>query len=207
LSEKILVIAAHVDDPIIGMGGTISVLHNKGHKVLIISVCNDRSKGYEEAIEYLGGKGLKFDFSYGKIDLDSVKVSIENEIKRFKPTILFTHWHDEILVDHEVVSEISIKLARQNDVREIFLFEIPATSVNFHFDVGVDISEYYPRKRAAIEMLKDIDEKTFDVEILPSILYTSGFRGIQLGCNFAETFNYLGSRKPLSPYFRHLIRF
>ncbi len=205
--EKILAITAHADDPIIGMGGTISVLHSKGYEVLIISVCNDRSNGYEEAIEYLGGKGLKFDFSYGKIDLDSLKVGIENEIKRFKPTILFTHWYDEILEDHEIVSEMSIKLARQYEVREIFLFEIPATSVNFHFDVGVDISESYSKKRAAIEMLKGIDEKTFNIEILPSILYTSGFRGIQLGCNFAEAFNYLGSRKPLAPYFRHLIRF
>lgn len=205
--EKILVIAAHVDDPIIGMGGTIAVLHNKGYEILVISSCNDRSSGYEDAIEYLGGKSLKFDFSYGRINLDNLKTAVENEIKKFKPTILFTHWHNEILEDHEIVSKISVQLARQYELRELFLFEIPATSLNFQFDVGVNISETYSKKREAIEMLKGIDKETFNTEILPSILYSSGFRGIQFGCKFAETFKSLGSRKPLAPYYRRLVEF
>jgi len=167
--EKILVIAAHVDDPIIGMGGTIAVLHNKGYEILVISACNDRSSGYEDAIEYLGGKSLKFDFSYGRINLDNLKTAVENEIKKFKPTILFTHWHNEILEDHEIVSKISVQLARQYELRELFLFEIPATSLNFQFDVGVNISETYSKKREAIEMLKGIDKETFNTEILPSM--------------------------------------
>lgn len=204
--KSVLVAAAHVDDPIIGAGGVIGLLSDLGYRTHVLSVCGDRSEGYEEAIANLGGTPLKFDYSYGSVEKSDRLVGMLQELfKSISPDIVFTHWSDEILIDHQIVSETVIEIARRQDVSELYLFEIPASSVNFHFDVSVDITQFYSKKVNAIKMLRGIDSTVFEREIWPSIAYTSGFRGIQVGCQYAEVFKFYGSRKPLSPYHKTLI--
>ncbi|PLV58284.1 PIG-L deacetylase family protein [Thermotoga sp. KOL6] len=202
--KKILVVAAHSDDPIIGMGGTIKRMREAGFEVWVLSICGDRIKGFEEAVRFLGGNPLNFDFSYSNIDEKVLAENLTDLMKRLNPDIVFTHWIKEILFDHQLVSEITLKLARRKE-KEIFAFEIPASSLDFSFDIAVDITEFYEAKKEAIEMMKGaFQTRVFEEEILPSVIYTSGFRGIQVGCKFAEVFKHFGSRFPLSPYSRKL---
>lgn len=203
--RKILVTSAHSDDSVIGMGGTIKQLSMNGDQVYVLSVCGDRISGFAKAMELLGAEAVYFNYSYGKIDESKLFEELENLFESFNPNIVFTHWHTEILYDHQIVSEQTIKLARKLE-KEIYLFEIPASSVNFDFDIAVDITDSYDYKRRAIELMKDaFDEKVFEEEIMPSIIYPAGFRGIQVGCKFAEVFKHYGSRFPLSPFHKRLV--
>ncbi len=206
LPKSAVVVAAHSDDPIIGMGGTISLLSSEGWKVEVVVACGDRAHGFEESIERLGGIPLLLDHTFASIDEDRLRGQLEDIFTSSNPDMVFTHWEREILVDHEVVSKITYHLARKRE-REIFMFEIPASSVNFSFNVAVDISDHYEKKREAINLLKgSFKPEVFENEILPSVVHAPAFRGIQVGCKYSEVFHYLGSRKPLSPM-RHTLGF
>lgn len=203
--KKVLVVAAHSDDPIIGCGGTIRELSLRGSGVLVVSVCGDRIAGYVEAMKLLGAQAEYFEYSYGQIDEGSLSQRLQELVKSFKPDLIFTHWYKEILYDHEIVSECAIDIARRFE-KEIYLFEIPASSVDFQFDVAFDVSGSYEFKKRAIELMKTaFDEKVYENEIWPSIVFPAGFRGIQVGCSYAEVFKHLGSRFPLAPYRKKLM--
>lgn len=203
--KRILIVGAHSDDPIIGTGGTIRELSKLGNNVCVVSVCGDRIEGYVEAIRLLRAEPLYFEFSYGEIEEDILSKQLEELMKKFDPDIIFTHWHSEILYDHETVSRHTIRLARKFE-KEIYLFEIPASSLDFQFDVAVDVTDSYEYRKNAIEMMKNAFEKeVFEKEIMPSIIFPPGFRGIQVGCPYAEVFKHLGSRFPLSPYRKRLL--
>ena len=197
---RILVVAAHSDDPVIGMGGSIKKLSKEGNEILVLSVCGDRISGFKSAMGFLGAQSEAFDYSYGNIDESSLRKEVEDVVEKFTPDLVFTHWNKEILHDHEVVSHVVYGIARKYDVN-LLMYEIPASSLEFSFNVAVDITEYYEFRKEAIEMMREaFDGKVFEEEIMPSIVYPPAFRGIQVGVKYAEVFNLRGSRRPLSPY-------
>ncbi|MGJ8455220.1 PIG-L deacetylase family protein [Pseudothermotoga sp. U03pept] len=203
--KKILVVSAHSDDSVIGMGGTIKRFTLNGHEVHVISVCGDRIVGFEDAMKLLGAKPMYFQYSYGKINQHQLSEDLRKVFQELDPQIVFTHWDKEILYDHQIVSEQTVRLARTFE-KQIYLFEIPASSIDFDFDVAVDITQFFEFRKKAIELMKDaFEEKVYLKEILPSIVYAPGFRGIQVGCEFAEVFKYCGSRFPLAPYRKKLL--
>jgi len=203
--KKIMIIGAHSDDPIIGAGGTIRELTLAGYEVYVVSVCGDRIEGFNEAIKLLGAEPIYLNFSYGQIDEESLTRDIERLDQDYSPDVIFTHWYSEILFDHEVVAKCALRTFRKKE-KEIFLFEIPASSLDFRFDVAIDITKSYEFKKEAINNMKNAFPKdVFEKEILPSIIFSSGFRGIQVGCSYAEVFKHLGSRYPLAPYRRKLM--
>jgi len=203
--KKVLVTSAHSDDSIIGMGGTLKKLTSNGYKVFVLSVCGDRIAGFDNAMRLLGAQPLHFHYSYGKINQQQFSEELRKLFEQIDPQIVFTHWEKEILYDHHLVSKQTIELAR-NFEKEIYMFEIPASSIDFDFDVAVDITQFFEFRKKAIELMKDaFEEKVYLKEILPSIVYAPGFRGIQVGCEFAEVFKYCGSRFPLAPYRKKLL--
>ncbi|MEJ5230164.1 MAG: hypothetical protein WHT65_09200 [Pseudothermotoga sp.] len=203
--RKVLVTSAHSDDSIIGMGGTLRKLTSNGYEVFVLSVCGDRITGFDDAIKMLGAKPLYFDYSYGKINEQRFSEELRKLFDQIDPQVVFTHWEKEILYDHQLVSRQTMELAR-NYEKEIYMFEIPASSIDFDFDMAVDITQFFEYRKKAIELMKGaFEEKVYLKEILPSIVYAPGFRGIQVGCDFAEVFKYCGSRFPLAPYRRKLV--
>ena len=198
--KKILVVAAHSDDPVIGMGGSIKRFSQRGYEVLVVSVCGDRILGFSDAMDMLGARSFNFDFSFSNVDGAVLRRELEGLFRKVDPDLVFTHWKREILYDHEIVSKVVYEIARKME-KEIFMFEIPASSLDFTFNVAVNVSDTYEyRAKAIMEMKEAFDKKVFEEEILPSVVYPPPFRGIQVGVRFAEVFYSLGSRHPLSPH-------
>lgn len=155
--NRILVVAAHPDDEILGCGGTVRRLVNEGCEAysLILSdgvtsryseITSDVSEAiesrYKESLaagSILGYKESLFckfaDNSFDKEPLLNIVKTIEDYILRIKPSVIFTHHYGDLNIDHQIVSRAVQTAARPMEdcpVKEIYCFEIlSSTEWNF----------------------------------------------------------------------------
>ncbi|MBN1384687.1 MAG: PIG-L family deacetylase [Elusimicrobia bacterium] len=152
--KKILVVAAHPDDEILGCGGTLARLIKEGYRVdtLILgegitSRDGIRIKGKrEQEIKILREKLYKANkmigvnkvfvrgFPDNRLDsiqlLDIIKL-IENVKDEFKPNIIFTHYWGDLNIDHQITYKAVLTACRpvkEETVREIYSFEVPSST-------------------------------------------------------------------------------
>lgn len=127
--ERVLVVAAHPDDEVLGCGGTIAKLVESGAVVLVLFVAEGSSARYaKEAInssKSIEDQSLRKQAAYNAAkvlghhiqafldfpnlrmvqpDLDLVK-RIEAELSQFRPTMVITHHHGDANSDHRAVFE------------------------------------------------------------------------------------------------------
>ena len=150
---KILIIAAHPDDEVLGCGGTIARLTGERHDVYvailgegitsrhdkreqanqrIIKELQDRSR---QASKLLGVKELfLYDFPDNRFDtvplLDIVK-TVEKLINRFQPEIVYTHHGGDLNIDHVITHRAVMTATRPVEncsVKEIYTFEVPSST-------------------------------------------------------------------------------
>ena len=144
--KKVLVIAAHADDDALGCGGTLAKLASQGYEIHAIYFTDgvsarkkdkdlekkilSRKKDSVKASKILGIKTIK-NFSYPDNQLDTVPLlkitrNIEKVISTIKPDILFTHYENDLNIDHQIISKAVITATRptpKSKIKKIFLFE------------------------------------------------------------------------------------
>ncbi len=152
--KRILVIAAHPDDEVLGCGGTIARLAMEDNDVYVAILgegitsrddIRDRVKREKELNELkiqiksanktLGvKKTLAFHFPDNRFDtvalLDIVK-TIEKIKKEIKPDIVFTHHYGDLNIDHQITFQAvltAFRPLRSEIAREIYSFEIPSST-------------------------------------------------------------------------------
>ncbi len=149
--KKILVVAAHPDDEMLGVGGTI---HNLVSKNKIIANAMILSKGITsrqsdkndkdlikqekniiKSTSIIGFKDVvTLDFPdnrFDSVDLLDIIRSVENIIEKFKPDIIFTHHSMDLNIDHRITNEAVITATRPvPDTRPVslFSFETPSST-------------------------------------------------------------------------------
>lgn len=150
---KILIVAAHPDDEVLGCGATIARLISEGHSVYIAILgegITARFKKREQAkrslleslhsqskkvAKFLGAKNL---FLYNLPDnrfdtvplLEIIKI-IEDLIQKIKSEVIYTHFAGDLNIDHQLVNRAVITATRPlngNSVKEIYAFEIPSST-------------------------------------------------------------------------------
>jgi len=150
VSKKILVVAAHPDDEILGCGGTMAVHSIKGDEVYVLilgegitsrDVKRDRKKrdkeieelrrAIEAANKIVGTKRtFLYDFPDNRFDsvplLDIIKVieKVKNEVV---PDIVYTHHHGDLNIDHRLTFQAVMTACRPlkgESVKEIYSFEV-----------------------------------------------------------------------------------
>jgi LmbE family N-acetylglucosaminyl deacetylase len=150
---KVLVIAAHPDDEILGCGGTAARLVGEGHEVHfavlgegITSRHAQRSDADADQLEALrrqahaaavrvGVKNISLHkLPDNRLDtvplLDIVKL-VEGLVEQIRPEVVYTHHAGDLNIDHGIIHRAVLTATRpvtENTVREIYAFEVPSST-------------------------------------------------------------------------------
>ena len=150
--KKVLVIAAHPDDEVLGMGGTIAKLVKEGDVVDVLIVTDGSSSQYRDCdnlAEIIEAKKLETrhcadilgvrDVYYGglpdmKLDCTphiEINQAIENVIDKVQPDTVFTHFWGDVNMDHQSVFKSTLVAARPVSgqvVRELYCYRVPSST-------------------------------------------------------------------------------
>lgn len=147
--NKLLVVAAHSDDEILGIGATVRKQVISGNEVYCLILgegavmhgisSNDLQKQSRTAGEIIGFKEMFFhgfpDNRLDTIPLFDVIQIIERFVNHIKPDIVYTHHGGDLNIDHRIVYQAIMTACRPgcSTVKEIYCFETPS-STEWAFD-------------------------------------------------------------------------
>lgn len=158
--NRILVVAAHPDDEILGVGATVAKYVQQGYEAQCIilgegqtSRWKNREEAAHEIVEELHADTLKAakivgyskvyfadfpDNRFDSVDLLDVVKYIENIKNEFRPDIIYTHHGGDLNVDHQITFKAVLTATRPiNDcpVKELYTFEtLSSTEWDFSYN-------------------------------------------------------------------------
>ena len=204
---KILVIAPHPDDEVLGMGGTIKKLSPKNNITLLImtdgasaqysdkKMIKVRKESCKKSSKILGISEIKF-LNFKDMKLDSVpqleiNQEIEKIIKKIQPKIVFTSPKNDLNRDHGVTFNSTLVATRPSSsgVKKVFSYELPGyTKKPFSPNHYENITKQFVHKIKAFKMYKSEIMKFPHPRSIESIENLAVYRGIQAGIAKAESF-------------------
>lgn len=222
MTSKILIIAPHADDEILGAGGTLLKLKDDGANLnwLLVTTpsknlnwSNQQLIKRESQIEEIS-KTLGFE-NFFKLNLPSttldriafgeIVLAISEVIDKLKPNQLFIPHNGDVHSDHNIVYKAAIsssKSFRHPYIQRILVYETLSEteygldrSKVFCPNLFVDISNYLEKK---IELMKIYESEISDFPFprsVDSIYALAKFRGSTAGYNAAEAFQILKSKE------------
>lgn len=152
--KRVLIIAAHPDDEVLGCGGIMAKYLKKGVEFSVLFVAEGsscrfidirdkqaildikkRTENSRKALSYLGVNRVCFnDFPCGRLDqvpIIEINKLIENEINVYKPDTVLTHSLCDANNDHRVIYNSTIMATRPgalNTVARVFTYEVLSSS-------------------------------------------------------------------------------
>ena len=152
--SRVLVVAAHPDDEVLGCGGTIACHADAGDQVQVLIVAEgatsrqkhrDRTEATQElsalgqaaqqASEILGAQGVELlDLPDNRLDsldrLDLIKL-IEERIALYQPQVVYVHHAGDVNVDHRRLHEAVVTACRPTPgqpVRRLLSYEVASST-------------------------------------------------------------------------------
>ena len=150
--NRILVIAAHPDDEVLGMGGSIAKLVANGKKVHLLIVTDGSSAQYRSSndveailaqkkketencakilgiasVTYGGLPDMRLD-STPHIEINSV---IEDAIDRIQPDTVFTHFWGDVNMDHQCIynsTMVAVRPLSTQVVKNVYCYNVPSST-------------------------------------------------------------------------------
>jgi LmbE family N-acetylglucosaminyl deacetylase len=170
--KRVLVIAAHPDDEVLGCGGTIALHVKAGDHVTTVIVCEGVSLRYSQgactlpsdarrAATTLGTQDIRLlDFPDQRLDsipLTDVIFKLETIIREVKPHLVYCQYGGDINRDHELLFKALLVATRPTEeaIEAIYSFDTASSTEwayprSFVPDTWVDISETLDIKLAAM---------------------------------------------------------
>jgi LmbE family N-acetylglucosaminyl deacetylase len=150
---RILVIAAHPDDEVLGCGGTIAHMSEEGHALSIAILGEGITSRYlhredadkkiiqnlhehsHQVAKLLGAKDLQtFELPDNRFDtvplLDIVKI-LEGHIEKIKPDSIYTHHSSDLNQDHVLTNRATLIATRPLEnfpVKSVLSYEVPSST-------------------------------------------------------------------------------
>lgn len=205
---KVLVIAPHNDDEILGVGGTIKRYINQGHEVYVCEVTSGAmyktlQSEAKEAHAKIGVKDSFFlNLPVGKLKIAEpyeVNAAIESIVKQVQPQVVYIPFWGDMHLDHKEVCEaamVSLRPIGNYSVREIYMYEtlsetgwnLPLNDKSFAPDVWVDITDTLDDKLEAMSCYKSQLKEYPSPRSLEAIKALAMYRGSTVGVKYAESF-------------------
>lgn len=220
MMHKVLVFAAHPDDEIIGVGGTLYKHVKAGDTVDVVivggkttsrdlqqDVSTDETKN---ALKILGINSYVNenipDNRFDSINLLDIVKMVAKHVRNLTPDIVYTHHFGDLNVDHRILSEAVITACRPIEngcVEEIRMFETLSstemagyeTKSVFQPNMFIDISEELKLKLEALSCYKSEIRDYPHPRSLRAIEYNAYVWGVKNNLKAAEAFHLFRSVK------------
>lgn len=157
--KKILVVAAHPDDEILGVGGTVAKHAAAGDEVYALilgegqtsrgehredisqEIVNELHRNTLDSAAKVGYRDVYFadfpDNRFDQVDLLDIVKAVEHKIREIQPEIVYTHYSGDLNIDHQYTARAVLTATRpigEYPVKEIYAFEtLSSTEWNFDY--------------------------------------------------------------------------
>tara|TARA_B100000963_G_scaffold187057_1_gene162743 strand:- start:30075 stop:30767 length:693 start_codon:yes stop_codon:yes gene_type:complete len=221
--KKILVVCAHPDDEVIGCGGTLAKLSKNAEINLLIFTdgessrlnrskrsklnqnikkkINNRKKMLQKSSKILGIKNFhQHNYEDNQLDnysnLELTKL-IEKYIIKYSPDTIFTHFKNDLNIDHRKIFRAVITATRpfkNKTLKNVLSFEITSStelsfySERFNPNFFINIENSIQKKKRALNVYKSQLNKEKGLLTIENIIDISKYRGNFIGCKYAEAF-------------------
>ena len=214
--KKVIVISAHPDDEVLGVGGTILKHKANGDDVYWVIVTNiseeqafskERVESRQKEIHVVGdrlGMTKIFKLDYPTMSLSSSSLitlvpRISEVFNEVKPEVIYSLNRSDAHSDHRVLSDAVMsctKSFRYPYIKQVLMYEcISETEFAPSFpervfipNYFVDISSYFEQKLEIMAVYEsELGEHPFP-RSLKNIEALATFRGASVGVDFAEAF-------------------
>ena len=206
MSKKILIVASHPDDEVLGCFGTVARLIQEGYEAYTLILGEGKTsrddkrivENKKDEIAKLNNEiqdannviGIKKVFvesfpdnRFDSVDLlDIIKVisKVKDEVK---PDIIFTHYEHDLNIDHQITYKAVVTATRpmQDEcVKEIYSFEI-LSSTEWNYPISFSPDTYYDISNTLDLKIKAMKEYTSELCEYP---HPRSLEGIDLNAKY-----------------------
>lgn len=170
---RVLVIAAHPDDEVLGCGGAIALHRDQGHDVTVLIATRGRSAEDSQsgqpqftytaaAMKVLDVVDFRFlgfpDQQMDTFGLTDIITPLENVVREVRPQVVYCQYGGDINHDHNVLFRAALVALRPQEeyLRSVLTFDTASSTEwayprTFIPDTWLDISTGLERKIAAMD--------------------------------------------------------
>src|SRR6266496_1573616 len=152
MAKRVLVIAAHPDDELLGCGGTVALHTQRGDAVVSVIACEGETLGVRD-VRQLGFPDQRLD----TITLTELISPIEQIVREIRPSIVYGQYGGDVNRDHELLFKALLVATRPTEpyIETVYAFDTASSTEwgyprSFVPDTWIDISATLETKIAAM---------------------------------------------------------
>ncbi|HCM37627.1 TPA: GlcNAc-PI de-N-acetylase [Patescibacteria group bacterium] len=215
MKNKVMVVAAHPDDEVLGAGG-IMLKHVADRDFLYILILGDgesarddqgsiqkRAKQAQQVAKKIGAKELILeklpDNKFDSLPLLTITKVVERTIFKIKPNLVYTHFASDLNIDHRLTFQAVLTACRPQPgffVKKIVSFEVLSSTewqhkspqTMFSPTEYINISQYIEKKVKLMKIYKDELRSFPHPRSAEGIKTLAHYRGMEVGFQNAEAF-------------------
>ena len=213
MNKKILIVVAHPDDEVLGCFASVAKLIKEGNEAYTLILGEGKTsrgegeleikelhKEIKKANEVIGIKEVFIeklpDNAFDTISLLEIVKVIEKYKNIVKPDIIFTHYENDLNIDHRITYQAVLTATRPMEdecVKEIYSFEILSSTewnypLTFSPDTFFDISDTIDLKIEAMNRYTSELCEYPHPRSLKGIELNAKYQGMRVGKKYVEAF-------------------